>query len=123
MNTLSVIAIMAMLGTAAGGTAFAAGNGWMAPSDPVAGCGQGPGPYAQLGNASQHQYRLLQDDDGDGIPNGQDEDWVPPMDGTGFHHRHRLGMGSFAPLPHMQDADGDGIPNGQDEDWVPLCQT
>jgi len=28
------------------------------------------------------------DDDGDGIPNGQDDDYTPPRDGSGHHSRH-----------------------------------
>jgi hypothetical protein len=24
------------------------------------------------------------DDDGDGVPNGQDDDYVPPLDGSGY---------------------------------------
>jgi len=34
---------------------------------------------------------LARDDDGDGIPNGQDEDWVRPQDGTGYKDQHRIG--------------------------------
>ena len=57
------------------------------------------------------------DHDGDGIPNGQDDDYQPlnpdreksngfvDEDGDGINDR-------------MQDADGDGIPNCEDEDWV-----
>lgn len=29
---------------------------------------------------------VLPDDDGDGIPNGCDTDYVPPLDGTGFQY-------------------------------------
>ena len=31
------------------------------------------------------------DDDGDGIPNGQDDDYVPPRDGSGKQHGKRYG--------------------------------
>ena len=66
------------------------------------------------------------DDDGDGIPNGQDPDYVKPNDGTatgkgngkgnagtGFVDEDGDGFNDNAP-----DDDGDGIPNGQDEDYV-----
>lgn len=57
------------------------------------------------------------DADGDGIPNGMDDDYVPTNpenskrngfideDGDGINDR-------------LQDADGDGIPNCEDPDWV-----
>lgn len=38
--------------------------------------------------AWSHMYNWLQDDDGDGIPNGLDEDWIAPKDGTGYQHQH-----------------------------------
>jgi hypothetical protein len=38
------------------------------------------------------------DDDGDGIRNGGDVDWTPPI--------------------LAEDADGDGIPNGEDADFA-----
>lgn len=57
------------------------------------------------------------DDDGDGIPNGQDPDFVKPEDsggnGKGFVDADGDGVNDLA-----QDDDGDGIPNGQDEDYV-----
>lgn len=57
------------------------------------------------------------DDDGDGIPNGQDPDYVPvegvTHNGHGFLDADGDGVNDYA-----QDADGDGIPNGQDPDWV-----
>jgi hypothetical protein len=59
------------------------------------------------------------DHDGDGIPNGQDPDYVRPGNakgnsrGLGFVDEDGDGINDNAP-----DADGDGIPNGQDEDWV-----
>jgi len=58
------------------------------------------------------------DADGDGIPNGQDEDYVPAGNGGygggGFVDEDGDGFNDNAP-----DTDGDGIPNGQDEDYVP----
>ena len=61
------------------------------------------------------------DADGDGIPNGQDPDYVPvgnggqgPRHGGDFVDEDGDGFNDNAP-----DADGDGIPNGQDPDYVP----
>jgi len=31
-----------------------------------------------------NSYNWLRDDDGDGIPNCLDDDWVRPLDGTGY---------------------------------------
>jgi hypothetical protein len=42
-----------------------------------------------------YAYQLARDDDGDGVPNGQDPDWVRPEDGTGFKAQHKIGKGSF----------------------------
>lgn len=57
------------------------------------------------------------DADGDGIPNGQDPDYVKPGagqgKGVGFVDENGDGLNDNAP-----DADGDGIPNGQDPDYV-----
>jgi len=64
---------------------------------------------------------LAKDADGDGIPNGQDPDWVKPADGTGYMQRNGQGAagenGGYA-YQLTRDDDGDGIPNGQDPDWV-----
>jgi hypothetical protein len=56
-----------------------------------------------------------QDADGDGIPNGQDPDYVGTSagNGRGFVDENGDGINDNAP-----DADGDGIPNGQDPDFV-----
>ncbi|KAA3610068.1 MAG: hypothetical protein D8M58_07480 [Calditrichaeota bacterium] len=57
------------------------------------------------------------DDDGDGIPNGQDEDYTGPKlrqgNGKGFVDADGDGINDNA-----MDDDGDGIPNGQDADFV-----
>jgi len=55
------------------------------------------------------------DADGDGIPNGQDPDYVRNANsrGHGFIDLDGNGINDYA-----QDADGDGIPNGQDPDFV-----
>lgn len=59
------------------------------------------------------------DADGDGIPNGQDPDYVRStnskamQNGKGFVDADGDGINDNA-----LDADGDGIPNGQDPDYV-----
>jgi len=79
------------------------------------------------------------DHDGDGIPNGQDQDWIKGQkngkgpgwgnkgqkgdcDGTGkqIRQRQKAGKGKMAQGNQGQgsDHDGDGIPNGQDKDFV-----
>ncbi len=42
-----------------------------------------------------YSYQLTRDDDGDGVPNGQDPDWVKPADGTGYQGQHKIGKGAF----------------------------
>jgi len=51
-----------------------------------------PQSSAGTGNGDGHSYKWLRDADGDGIPNGLDEDWVRPLDGTG--HQMKYGFGS-----------------------------
>lgn len=41
------------------------------------------------------------DDDGDGIPNGQDDDYVPPKDGTG--RKYQKGKGRRANRPNVEN--------------------
>jgi len=66
-----------------------------------------------------HQYRiafidengdgindLAKDADGDGIPNGQDPDWVKPQDGTGYQEQHKNGQSDKAGM-------GQGRKSGQ----------
>lgn len=91
MQYLAMFAIMAMLGAGAGGaTVMAAGFGHGAPGvvQPEA---HWTGP-AGFGNGTctggSYGAPQLADDDGDGIPNGQDPDWVPPLDGTGHAYAH-----------------------------------
>jgi len=52
--------------------------------------------------------------DGDGIPNGQDEDFTALKKGKGhgFLDLNGDGINDYA-----EDSDNDGIPNGQDPDW------
>ncbi len=54
------------------------------------------------------------DADGDGIPNGQDPDYVRSGSGRGRGFVDADGDGFN---DNAQDADGDGIPNGQDADY------
>jgi hypothetical protein len=51
-----------------------------------------PQASAGTGNGDSHSYKWLRDADGDGIPNGLDEDWVRPLDGSG--HQMKYGFGS-----------------------------
>ncbi|MCK7525406.1 MAG: hypothetical protein MZV64_51270 [Ignavibacteriales bacterium] len=56
------------------------------------------------------------DADGDGIPNGRDEDYTGAKNrnnGKGFVDLNGDGLNDNA-----FDSDGDGIPNGQDPDFV-----
>ena len=54
------------------------------------------------------------DHDGDGIPNGQDPEYLRNnMNGKGFIDLDGDGIND-----NFQDADGDGIPNGQDPDYT-----
>ena len=96
MAYAAMVAVLALLGAGAGGVAVMAGeNGHGAPGD-VQAQSQWTGPSG-FGNCSgpadgtgyQHGYGEpgMADDDGDGIPNGQDPDWVPPEDGTGHQYR------------------------------------
>lgn len=40
--------------------------------------------WAQAGQGFGYNFHWMYDDDGDGIPNGQDDDWAPPLDGSGY---------------------------------------
>lgn len=51
-----------------------------------------PQATAGTGNGSSHSFNWLRDADGDGIPNGLDEDWIPPMDGTGYQLKRGFGL-------------------------------
>ncbi len=122
MQTLALVALVALLGTVAGGTVSLA--------DDVSE-GVSEGDLAALGEVRRAFGRGscggLRDQDGDGIPNIADEDFVPfrdrDHDGDGIPNREdedfpRPGNGEFVP-PRLRDDDGDGILNGQDDDWVP----
>ncbi len=53
------------------------------------------------------------DHDGDGIPNGMDDDYTSRHGGRGFVDADGDGYNDNA-----LDSDGDGIPNGMDDDFV-----
>jgi hypothetical protein len=44
----------------------------------------------EKGNA--YNYNWLRDADGDGIPNGLDDDWTRPLDGTGHQLKYGFGL-------------------------------
>lgn len=91
MQYLAMFAVMAMLGAGAGGaTVMAGGFGYGAPEDAHS-QNQWTGP-ADFGNGTcdggAYGNPLMADDDGDGIPNGQDSDWTAPFNGTGYQYAH-----------------------------------
>jgi len=51
-----------------------------------------------------YAYQLARDDDGDGVPNGQDPDWVKPEDGTGLKAQHKNGQPDEAAMTKGQKA-------------------
>ncbi|HID40019.1 MAG TPA: hypothetical protein EYP36_10965 [Calditrichaeota bacterium] len=58
------------------------------------------------------------DHDGDGIPNGMDEDYNGAKARKGNHARGFVDADGDGINDNAMDADGDGIPNGQDPDFV-----
>lgn len=56
-------------------------------------------------------YEWLRDADGDGIPNHLDDDWVPPLDGTGYKMMHGALAAFFfvvdVPFSRLPSADED----------------
>ena len=53
--------------------------------------------YADTGSGG-NSFAWLRDDDGDGIPNGMDDDWIRPEDGTGYQLKHRFGFVLVGPF-------------------------
>jgi hypothetical protein len=49
--------------------------------------------------ANFFNFSWLRDADGDGIPNGIDDDYVPPEDGTGYQDKHRNSLTTDGPGP------------------------
>ena len=67
-----------------------------------------------------NSYNWLRDDDGDGTPNCLDDNYEPPLDGTGYQFRGGDGVSLLTSSNGWQrDDDGDGTPNGQDDNYVP----
>jgi type II secretory pathway pseudopilin PulG len=68
---------------------------WTRPKDGTgyqARNGQGGVATTTAGDAKDgYAYQLARDDDGDGVPNGQDPDWVKPQDGTGYKGQNQNG--------------------------------
>lgn len=58
------------------------------------------------------------DHDGDGIPNGMDEDYTGAKNRRGNQSKGFVDADGDGINDNALDADGDGIPNGQDEDFV-----
>ena len=58
------------------------------------------------------------DHDGDGIPNGMDDDYTGAKNRKGNGSRGFVDADGDGINDNAQDADGDGIPNGQDADFV-----
>jgi hypothetical protein len=47
---------------------------------------------ADVGEGNAHSFAWFRDADGDGIPNGMDDDWFPPEDGDGYQVRNGFGL-------------------------------
>ena len=58
------------------------------------------------------------DHDGDGIPNGMDEDYTGAKNRKGGRTMGFVDANGDGINDNAMDHDGDGIPNGQDEDFV-----
>ena len=61
-------------------------------------------------NASDH--------DGDGIPNGRDNDYTGAKNRKGNNSKGFVDVDGDGVNDNALDADGDAIPNGQDDDYV-----
>ena len=53
--------------------------------------------YAGAGTGGD-SFAWFRDNDGDGIPNGMDDDWARPEDGTGYQLKHRFGFVLIGPF-------------------------
>ncbi|GAB4289246.1 MAG: hypothetical protein Kow0098_07080 [Ignavibacteriaceae bacterium] len=58
------------------------------------------------------------DTDGDGIPNGRDEDFTGPQNRKGNSSKGFVDLNGDGINDNAIDSDGDGIPNGQDDDYI-----
>ncbi len=83
----------------------------------------------QTANSFQHGHKFVDengdgindnapDADGDGIPNGQDPDYVGSQKRAGHGAKGFIDLDGDGINDNALDADGDGIPNGQDPDYV-----
>jgi hypothetical protein len=54
------------------------------------------GPNQAAADAGDgHSFAWFRDADGDGIPNGMDEDWLRPEDGSGYQVKNQFGLYGF----------------------------
>jgi hypothetical protein len=67
--------------------------------------GKGSDDWTAARATGECSMQQSQDSDGDGIPNCEDEDWVRPLDGTGFKHMQGQGQA-------LQDGSGNGRGGG-----------
>ena len=93
--------------------------------------------FAQDSTAQKNQYRngntnqvgfidadgngyndYAADHDGDGIPNGMDEDYTGAKNRKGNNSKGFVDADGDGINDNALDADGDGIPNGKDDDFV-----
>ena len=89
----------------------------------------------QIKNKNEHEYQykfkrifvdengdgfndLAKDSDGDGIPNGRDEDFDAQKMRNGNGSKGFVDEDGDGLNDNAFDSDGDGIPNGKDEDWI-----
>ena len=62
---------------------------------------------AGVGTGDGHSFAWFRDADGDGIPNGMDDDWFRPEDGNGYQGKNGFGLfgiGSFWGIGEGGDA-------------------
>ncbi len=64
-----------------------------------------PPASAGTGNGNANNFAWFRDADGDGIPNGLDDDWVRPQDGTGYMLKHGFGL-ILIGVPMVSSEDG-----------------
>lgn len=79
--------------------------------------GNGPGEFIDENGDGYND--LAPDEDGDGIPNYADEDYVRPEGGQGNGPGNFVDEDGDGYNDNAPDEDGDGIPNYADEDFVP----
>jgi len=101
---------------------YAQGGQWGHGHGDFGGGANGPGEFIDEDGDGYNDN--APDDDGDGIPNYADEDYVRPEDGQGNGNGNGNGPGEFIDEDGdgyndlAPDDDGDGIPNYADEDFV-----